>query len=191
MPVANSKSGNELFLPISPPLACMFWVLAALFLWMSLGSYFDSITVYKYATGPEPSDLKTATFQILQASSRTPNFKIRFDDGTTEWLSFPDRLGGNPKGGLQMPQISDYARTHLRGCMATAKIRSVLGAFGRRDQAWELDCPQAHIHYGPEVTSSEIRKHPLYELVFNVVFATFFLFVAFYMALAARALGKK
>lgn len=188
---ANAAPPQDLYRPVSPPLAKLFWGLAALSLWLSLSSYFDSIVVFAYATAPEPKDLKTVTVRILEVHSRTPNFRVRFDDGTSGWLSFPDRLGGNPKGGLEMAQISDYAGTLLRGCQATARVRSVLSSFGRRNQAWELDCPQAHVHYGPEVTSSEVRKHPLADLVFSVIFATFFLFGAGSLTLIARQFGKK
>lgn len=191
MPTANSEKRSDLYLPLSPPLARIFWLLAALLLWLSLSSCFDSIVVFNYATVRQPEDLKTATFRITEVSSRTPNFKVRFDDGNTGWLSFPDLLGGDPKGGLKMPQITDTAIAQLKGCMATAKIRSVLSAFGRINQVWDLNCPQAHIHYGPEVAASEIRQHPQVDLVFQLMFAALFLFVAYLMAVIARKLGKQ
>jgi hypothetical protein len=191
MPTANPKTRSDLYLPLSPPLACMFWLLAALMLWLSLSSCFDSIVVFNYATVRQPDDLKTVTFRIIDVSSRTPNFKVRFGDGAIESLSFPDRLGGNPKGGLEMPHISGFAREQLKGCMATAKIRSVPSAYGTRSQVWDLACPQAHVHYGPDVAASEIRKHPRLDLVFNLMFSAFFLFAAFVMALIARKLAAK
>lgn len=191
MPTANSETRSDLYLPLSPPLARVLWLLAALMLWLSLSSCFDSIVVFNYATVRQPDDLRTATVRITDVSSRTPNFKVRFGDGETAWLSFPDLLGGDPKGGLKMPQITDYAREQLKGCMATAKIRSVLSAYGRINQVWDLDCPQAHIHYGPEVAASEIRQHPKFDLVFNLMFAALFLFGAYVMAVIARKLAEK
>lgn len=191
MPTANSETRSDLYLPLSPPLACIFWLLAALLLWLSLSSCFDSFVVFNYATVRQPDDLKTATFRITEVSSRTPNFKVRFGDGETAWLLFPDLLGGDPKGGLKMPQITEYARQQLKGCMATAKIRSVVSAFGRINQVWDLDCAQAHIHYGPEVAASEIRRHPRFDLGFELIFAAIFLFVACLMAALARKLGEK
>lgn len=191
MPRVNSETRSDLYLPLSPPLARLCWLLAAVLLWLSLSSCFDSIVVFNYATVRQPDDLKTATFRITDVSSRTPNFKVRFGDGETTWLSFPDLLGGDPKGGLKMPQITDSAREQLKGCMATAKIRSVLSSFGRINQVWDLDCPQAHIHYGPEVASSEIRQHPQFDLVFHLIFAALFLFGAYLIAVIARKFGEK
>lgn len=191
MPTTNLKTQGDQYLPLSPPLARICWFLSALMLWMSVGSGFDSVVVFNYSTIRQPDDLKTATFRITEISSRTPNFKVRFGDGDTAWLSFPDLLGDNPKGGLNMPQITDDARHQLEGCMATAKIRSVLSAFGRRMQVWDLDCPQAHIHYGPEVAASQITRHPRSDLVFHLMLAALALFAAYGMAVVAHALGKK
>jgi hypothetical protein len=168
----------------------MFWVLAALFLWLSMSSGFDAIVVFSYATVRQPRDLETAAFKIIDVSRRTPNFKVQFGNGTTARLSFPDRLGGNPKGGLEMRQITDHAREALKGCMATAKIRSVRSAFGRKIQVWDLDCPQAHLHYGPDVAASEIRQRPFLDLVVDLTFDALFLFLAFIMAICARKFGK-
>lgn len=106
-------------------------------------------------------------------------------------MSFPDRLGGNPKGGLKMMQLTDYAREQLKGCMATAKIRSVFGAYGRTIHVWDLECPQAHIHYGPEVTASEIRRHPRLDFVADLIFDAFFLVGACVMAVIAWKFGKR
>jgi hypothetical protein len=169
----------------------MCWLLAILFLWLSLSSCFDSIVVFTCATVQKPSDLKTATFRIIDTSRHTPNFKVRFGDGATAWMSFPDRLGGNPKGGLEMTQITDYAREQLKGCVATGKIRSVLSAYGRSIQVWDLECTLAHIHYGPEATTSEIRTHPLFDLVFNLIFGAFFLVGACGMTMLARKFDKR
>jgi hypothetical protein len=173
------------------PIACMFWLIAALMLWLSMSAGFDSILVYKYATGPQPDDLKPATFRITAVSRRTPNFKVRFANGETAWMSFPDLLGGDPKGGYTMPQITEAAREQFTGCMATAQIRTVLSAFGRINQVWDLDCPQAHLHFGPEVTASEIRRQPWVNLLFQLVFAGFFLAGAVVMGGIARQLGRK
>lgn len=188
MPTENSRTPNDLYLP---PVANIFWLLAVLMLWLSLSSCFDSIVVFTYATVQLPSDLNTATFRIIDVSRRTPNFKVRFSDGATSWMSFPDRLGGNPKGGLEMTQITDDAREQLKGCMAKAKIRSVLSSFGRRTQVWDLECPQAHIHYGPEVAASEITQNPLFDLIFKLLFAVFFLVIAYCLAMVARMFSKK
>jgi hypothetical protein len=98
-------------------------------------------------------------------SQRTPNFQVEFVDGATAYLSFPDRLSFNPKAGLRTPQITDATERQLSGCQATAKIDSVPGAFGRRRQVWELDCPQWHLHYGPDVAVSEIRGQPVVDLL--------------------------
>jgi hypothetical protein len=188
MPTSTSGTCDDLYLP---PFSYMFWVLAALLLWMSLSSCFDSITVFNYATERQPDDLKTVTFKLIDVHRRTPNFKVRFYDGTTAWLSFPDQLGGNPKGGLEMRQIADYASDELKGCIATAQIRSVLSAYGRRGQVWDLQCPRAHIHYGPDVAASEIRQRPLFDLMVNLIFGALFLFFAFLMALIARRFGTR
>lgn len=158
---------------------------------MVLSSCFDSVVVFNYSTLRQPDDLKTTTFRITDVASRTPNFKVQFGNGETASLSFPDLLGNNPKGGLNMPQITDRARQQLRGCMATAKIKSVLSSFGRVTQVWDLDCAQAHIHYGPEVAASQITQHPQFDLVSNLALATPLLFGACLMAVVARTLGKK
>ena len=173
MPTTSLKTQGDQYLPLSPPIARICWFLSVLLLWIALGSYFDSVVVFNYSTVRQPDNLKTATFKITEISTRTPNFKVRFSDGETAWLSFPDLLGGNPKGGLKMPQITDDARQQLKGCMATAKIRSVLSAFGRRIQVWDLDCPQAHIHYGPEVAASQITQNPRFDLVFHLMLPRF------------------
>lgn len=188
MPTENSATRNGLYLP---PFAYMFWLLAVLMLWLSLSSFFDSIVVFTYATAPQPGDLKTATFRIIDVSGRTPNFKVRFGGGATAWMSFPDRLGGNPKGGLETMQISDYARAQLKGCMATAKVKSVLGAYGTTTQVWDLECAQARIHYGPEVTAREIRQHPRLDLVVDLIFDAFFLVGACVMAIVARKFSER
>lgn len=191
MPTANLEDRSARYLPLSLPIALMCGVVGALMLLLSLSTCFDAIVVFNYATVPTPGDLTTATFRIMHVASRTPNFNVRFGDGTTASLSFPDRLGGNPKGGFKMPQITAGAIEQLTGCMATAKIRSVLSAFGRRNQVWELECPQAHIYYSPEVAASEIRQHPQFDLVFSLMFAAVFLIGAFLLAMAAITLGKK
>jgi hypothetical protein len=186
-----SKTFGDQHLLLSKPLAGICWFLAAILLWLFLSSCFDSVVVFKYATVREPEDLKTATVRITEVRSRTPNFKVQLDDGEAVWLSFPDLLGGDPKGGLKMPQITDYARQQLTGCTATAKIRSVLSSFGRVNQVWDLDCPQAHIHYGPEVAASQINQHPKFDLVSNLLTATLLLFGAYLGGVVAHTLGKK
>ena len=191
MPTTNLKTQGDQYLPLSPPLARIFWFLSALLLWLFLSSCFDSVVVFNYSTVREPADLKTTTFKITEVRDRTPNFKVRFGDGETTWLSFPDLLGGDPKGGLKMPQITDDARQQLKGCMATAKIRAVLSSFGRVNQVWDLDCPQAHIHYGPEVAASQITQHPKFDLAFNLLMATLLLCGASLTGVVAHALGKK
>jgi hypothetical protein len=188
LPTVTSGTRDDLYLPA---FSYIFWGLAALLLWLSLSSCFDSVIVFNYAAERQPRDLKTVTLKIIDVSRRTPNFKVQFDDGTTAWLSFPDRLGGNPKSGLEMKQITDYASGKLKGCMATAKIRSALSAFGRRWQIWDLECPQAHLHYGPDAAASEIRQHPLFDLVVVLMFDALFLFFAFFMAVFARRFGKR
>lgn len=177
--------------PLSPPLARVFWVLAALMLWLSLSMCFDAVVVFGYATVPAPADLAATAIRILEVSSRTPNFKVQFGNGATGWLSFPDRLGGNPKGGLKMSQITDAARKQLTGCLANVKVRSVPSSTGRTGQVWDLACPQAHLHYGPEVAASEVRQHPRLDLAFSLVFGAVFLCGAFALALVARTMGKQ
>jgi hypothetical protein len=188
LPAAKSGTREDLYLP---PFAYFFWFLAALMLWLSLSSAFDSIVVFNYATVQQPDDLETVTFTIIDVSSHTPNFKVRFGNGATAWMSFPDRLGGNPKGGLEMTHITDHGREQLKGCLATAKVRSVLSAYGKRMHVWDLECPRAHIHYGPEVTSSEIRGHPRFDLMLDLVFDAFFLVGACAMAMIARKFGER
>ncbi|WP_426110348.1 hypothetical protein [Massilia sp. PWRC2] len=190
MPAANLAPRADLYLPLSPPLARVFWLLAALVLWLSLSACCDAILVFNDATTGQPGDLKTVTFTIVEVARRTPNFKVRLSDGATASLSFPDRRGGNPKGGLEMVQISSDAREQLTGCVATAKIRSVFSAYGRRNQVWDLDCPQAHLHYGPAVAASAIRAHPRVDLVVNLLFAVFFLCSAAVLAVFARKLAQ-
>ena len=190
MPTAKFETHDDLYLPLSPPLAGVFCLLAVLMLWLSLSACFDAIEVFNDATMGQPGDLKTVTFTILDVSRRTPNFKVRFGDGATASLSFPDLRGGNPKGGLEMVQISSYARDQLTSCAATAKIRPVLSAYGMRNQVWDLDCPPAHIHYGPKLAASEITQHPRFDLVFNLIVAVFFLCGAIVMAVIARKLAE-
>lgn len=191
MPAAHTEARNAPHLPLSSPIAWMCMLVAALMLWLSLSSCFDAIVVFDYATARQPGELKTVIFRIVEVSSRTPNFKVRFGNGATARLSFPDLLGGNPKGGLKMPQLTDHARELLKDCMATAQIKSVPSAFGRRDQVWDLACPQAHLHYGPEVVASEIRQHPRFDLAFSLVFSGLFLLGAFLMALLVRKFSEK
>lgn len=193
MPAAKSENRGELDSPLAalgPLIARMFWLLGALMLWLSLSSCFDALIVYNYATVRQPGDLKTATIRIIEVSSRTPNFKVRFDDGEIAWLSFPDLLGADPKGGFKMPQISEDAKEQLKGCTATAKIRTVFSAYGRIRQVWDLSCPQARIHYGPEEAASEIRQHPRSDLAWELLFAAVFLCLAYLLAVVARKLAE-
>lgn len=187
----NSELQNKQTFVHSAPLAWIFWFLTALLLWMSLGSYFDANVIFRNARAPNRNELKMLTFRIVQVSSHTPNFKVKFSDGTTAYLGFPDRLGLNPKGGLAMPQITDSDRRQLNGCLATAKVKSVLGSSGRQDQVWDLDCPQAHIHDGPQAASSQISKNPVSDLIVDLILSTVLLFASYLCLVLARAFGWK
>lgn len=177
-------------LPLLRWVAGLVWLLAAALLWLSLGSYYDSAVLFRERINPRPQDLQAVTFKILKVSQRTPNFKVEFVDGTTAYLSFPDRLSFNPKAGLRTPQITDATERQLFGCPATAKIDSVPGAFGRRRQVWELDCPQWHLHYGPDVAASEIRGQTVADLLFNLFLSSVLLVTSVLCGLAAYSLSR-
>ena len=72
LPAAKSGTREDLYLP---PFAYFFWFLAVLMIWLSLSAAFDSLVVFTYATLKQPDDLETATFRIIDVSSRTPNSK--------------------------------------------------------------------------------------------------------------------
>lgn len=168
----------------------MCWLLSALLLWLSLSSCFDSIVVFSYATVQQPDDLKAPHSR----SSTLPPVRPILESGSATARShgycFPIAYC-NPKGRLKMTQLTDYAREQLKGCMATAKIRSVPSAFGRINQIWDLECPQTRIHYGPEAAASQITQNPRFDLVFNLIFDAFFLFGAYLLAAIALTLGKR
>ena len=155
----------------------LLWLLAILMLCLSLWSYWDSMAIYKNRFLPRPENLDSVTFRILNASARTPNFKVRFNNGTEQYLSFPDFLGLNPKSGLEFQNISNADEKRLVGCLATARINSIPLQLYDRKQIWSLDCPQAGIHYGPDITGSHVRETPTVHLILNVFSASFLLII--------------
>jgi hypothetical protein len=42
------------------------WLVAAAVLWLSLGSYYDSVVLFRERINPGPQDLETVTFKILK-----------------------------------------------------------------------------------------------------------------------------
>lgn len=182
---------DHLYPPLSPPLAKFFWVFAAFIFWLWLGICFDAIVVFRNSTPPPMRDLETVSVKILHVSQRTPNFKVQCGDGTTGYLSFPDRLGLDPKGGLTMRQITDDHVKWLQGCDATVKVKTVPSAFGRRKEVWDLSCPRTHLHFGPAVAGSQVSAHPRFDLVSDLVFSLLLLFGALCAAVIARTLGRK
>lgn len=155
----------------------LFWVIPALAFWLSLIGYWDSLSIYQNRFLPRQESLETVTFKILQASPCTSNFKVQFNDGSTQYLSFPNFERSNPKGGLCFKQVTYSDAKRLLGCTATAKINSVPWALFDTKQIWDLDCPAAGIHYGPDIAGSHVRENPLFKLTINLLFNSMMLVV--------------
>jgi len=127
-------------------------------------TFYVAIVNFHNRATPKVDELETLSFKILQVSNRTPNFKVELSDGTRSYISFPDFMWLNGKGGLKFQQITDADREMLVGCLATAKVNFVSWYVVNHMQIWDLECPSKNIHYGPEVAGSGIASEPLADL---------------------------
>lgn len=156
----------------------LIWLIAALVLWVSLSGYWDALLIYRNRHLPRPDSLETVTFKIVHASTSTPNFQVQFSDGTTQYLSFPNFLGWNPKAGLNFDEVVKISDAKLlSGCSATAKINAIPWTFFKNEQIWELSCPEKGISYGPDTAGWHVMQNPISLLIKNLILSSVALIV--------------
>lgn len=156
----------------------LLWLIAALMLWVSVSGYWDTLIIYRNRYLPRADNLETVNFKIIHASTRTPNFQVQFNDGTTQYLSFPNFLGFNGKAGLNFDEVVKISDANLlSGCSATAKINSVQWTFFDSKQIWELNCPGKGISYGPDTAEWHVTRNSSFHLINNLFLSSMMLIV--------------